>query len=101
MEPIHYTIAQGGTVSGQSATSYINGELRQYFNDGNSVVDFPVGDGTFYTPASINVNDAVALSMAVSTTPGDHFDINSSSFDPDKTVNRAWKVRPSRWLFYI
>ncbi len=55
------TIAAGGTTSGGSASSHVNGPLAK---TGNTSFTFPVGNGTIYRPISISTLSASATVRA-------------------------------------
>jgi hypothetical protein len=55
------TIAAGGSISGGSASSHVNGPLSK---TGNTPFTFPVGNGTLYRPVSISSVSAVATVRA-------------------------------------
>src|SRR5262249_12919692 len=60
---------------------------------GSNTVNFEVGSGSNYTPASIAFASVTnAGTLTVSTTGSDHPQIASSGLDSNHTVNRYWTL---------
>jgi hypothetical protein len=89
-------IGTSGNISGHNATNYIHGSLRRTIPVGTLVnVDFPVGDATAYAPVKISSNAVTtAGDIVVSSIINDYSKINTSCFDPLKTINRYWQIKP-------
>ncbi len=78
-------------VSGGSNNSYVQGIVeRNFFTPGPQL--FPVGGIFNYAPVTLDPSFTVGGSVQVSTTDGDHPDVNNSGIDPSKTVNRSWTI---------
>lgn len=88
------TIPAGASVSGGSATSHINGNLRKGIPAAASSTLFEIGDGTQYAPATINYSGSTLAGgfITANTTSGDHPDIYFSGIDQNKSVNRYWNI---------
>ncbi len=87
-------IAAGGSISGGSNSSYVNGYLRKDFSIGSGQsFTFTIGDASAYTPvvlASMNVGTGGYLTVSV--TGGDHPNIATSGIDSTMSVNRYWTL---------
>lgn len=90
----NYLIVSGtasDAISGGSSSSYINGNLRRGIATGPNTYAYPIGTANVYAPVSIAFSSvSTAGSLNGSTTDGDNGNIGSSTFDPNKTVNRNW-----------
>jgi hypothetical protein len=98
------TLGSAATVSSASASSHIvstsTGEVRKIYG-GNSSFIFPVGDGTNYTPASLNFtagssitgasDDYVGVRLKTSKVTG----MNSGN---TKFIKRSWFIEPGLGL---
>jgi hypothetical protein len=94
------TLGSSAEVSSASASSHVNatstGELRKIYGGNGSFV-FPVGDGTNYTPATINftsagsfngeTNDYLGVRMKTSKVTG--MNSNNTNY-----INRSWFIEP-------
>jgi hypothetical protein len=85
-----------GAISGGSAGSYVNGNLRRNIATGTNTYQLPFGTTSAYVPVTLVFTTAVATSgyLDCSTTDADHPNIASSTFNPNKTVNRTWVLSP-------
>lgn len=91
------TIPVGATVSGGSATSHVNGNLRKGIQAAAASSTFEIGDGTQYAPATINFTGSTLAGgfITANTTTGDHPDIYFSGVDQNKSANRFWNITNS------
>ena len=88
-----------GAVSGGSASSYVLGTLRRNIASGINTYAFPVGTSSGYAPVSLIFGTATEGGyLNVFTTDGDHPELRTSDFDPDRTVNRTWSLQTSAGL---
>ncbi len=93
-------IASGGSVSGGSTSSHINGFLRKAVSTGNSTVSFEVGDATNYSPVSVQFyNTTTGGTLTSIAIASDHPDIANSPVEPTNDVNRYWTLRRSGLAF--
>ncbi len=91
-------IASGGTLSGGSAASYVNGRLQRFIaaTGTPSSYLFAIGDGSTYTPVVLGFSSVtVAGDVMVLTTAGDHPSIAWSGLNASATVNRYWSITGS------
>ena len=88
-----------GPISGASAASYVNGNLRLNFPSYATSCLFPLGSGGRYAPLTINYSWQPGLSdgtITARTTSGDHPD-TTAGFSPigaNVSVNRYWSLIP-------
>jgi hypothetical protein len=94
------TLGSSATVSSASASSHINasssGEARKIYG-GSGSFTFPVGDGTNYTPATVNftsagsfngeTNDYLGVRLKTSKVTG--MNSNNSNY-----ISRSWFIEP-------
>ena len=90
-------IAANGNVSGGSALSYINGNLKKGIPASAVSVLFEIGDETKYTPVNLTFNGNVTSggSILARTDIGDHPSMYLSGLDANKSVNRTWTLTPT------
>jgi hypothetical protein len=93
-------LGSSATVSSASASSHINatssGEARKIYG-GSGSFTFPVGDGTNYTPATVNFTNAGSfngettdyLGVRLKTTKVTNMNSNNTSY-----INRSWFIEP-------
>lgn len=90
------TLTTGTTYSGNSATRYINGNMEWQLPTGTYSRLFIIGDNNYYTPVTIVFNNITTGGyLTVSTTPGDHAQITSSTLSEDRSVNRIYTISNS------
>ena len=86
------TINTGGSVSGGSDSSHVNGLFRKGIPSSTASVNFEVGDGTVYAPVSLQITGSTnnAGFITASSVAGDHPTGSASGVNPDLSVNRHW-----------
>lgn len=91
------TVNSGATVTGGSAGSHIQGNLRKGIAASTASTNFEIGDGTVYTPVSVNYTGTTVAGgfITANTTNGDHPDIYLSGIDQVKSANRFWTLTNS------
>lgn len=81
-------------------TGWVNGKLQKNLATGAVNTMFETGDATVYAPVSIAFpNITTGGNLTVSTIVGDHPNIGSSIFVPNKSVNRYWIMANSGVVF--
>jgi predicted RNA-binding protein with TRAM domain len=98
------TLGSASAISSASASSHIvatsTGEVRKIYGDNGSFT-FPVGDGTNYTPATINFTTGSSLSGATDDYVGVRLKttkvtgMNSGNIN---YINRSWFIEPGAGL---
>ena len=79
---------------------FVEGNLLKPAGLGNPTLTFEVGTGTSYSPVSMSItNVTVAGNITVSSTAGDHPDINGSNIEPNRSVNRYWSFTNNATTF--
>lgn len=96
-------VGSGGSISGASASSYVNGNLQKVFATSGSPQSFmfAVGDATTYSPIDLTV-DSVSTggSLTAKTTAGEHPNIATVvGLNLNKDVNRYWTITPASIIF--
>jgi hypothetical protein len=88
------SILVSANVSGGSAASYVNGNLRKNIAAGTISKNFEIGDNSRYAPVTINFTGTTNSlgSILANTTAGDHPNIGTSILDLNKSVNRYWSL---------
>jgi hypothetical protein len=72
---------------------FVDGNLRKPVVTGSPTLTFEVGSGLDYAPVSLAfASVTTAGNFTVSSTAGDHPDINGSNIEPNRSVNRFWTV---------
>ncbi|HRU62709.1 MAG TPA: hypothetical protein P5565_14670, partial [Bacteroidia bacterium] len=84
-------LGSGSTVTNATAASYVNGNVERFFS-APGALEFPIGDGTSFTPVTLDPDVTGGGSVLVRTDAGDHPDIGNSGIDASKTVNRNWTI---------
>src|SRR2546429_3844925 len=92
-----FNLGPGAAVSGGGGSSYVNGAVQKFFNNGNGQsITLPIGDVSTYTPVALAaVNVTTPGSVTATTTPGEHPNIATSTLDSAQDVNRYWTLTPS------
>ena len=87
-------LGSSATVSGAGSGKYVFGNLLRAFATGGSVTKiFDIGDASNYTPVSVSFATVTAAgSITANTSPTDHPQIASSTFNPSRTINRYWTL---------
>ena len=99
------TGANAVVINGTSAISrtsgHVVGNLRYFIdNIGSPARTFTVGDAGTYAPVFIQFANVTTTGfVTVSTTAGDHPQLNSSNIDGTKSVNRYWTLTNSGVVF--
>ncbi len=93
-------IKSTGSITGGSSSSYVNGNLQKAFAAGNNqLFTFPIGDDTNYTPIALaSLNVGTAGNLTARTNFGDFGNIDSSSIDSTKSINRYWTLTAGEGL---
>lgn len=84
-----------GAISGGSAASYVNGNLRLTYPNWNVTCVYPVGTATTYAPITVTIpwfSGITGGTLTGSTANGEHPQIASSGLDPAQDVNRYWTL---------
>jgi len=91
------TQSSTGSVTGAAQnTGWVNGKLQKNVTTGATSKTFEIGDPASYTPLSLNFASVTSTGdLIASTTIGDHSNINSSTIDATKSVNRFWTLTNS------
>ncbi|MFY7883488.1 MAG: beta strand repeat-containing protein, partial [Dolichospermum sp.] len=87
-----------GTISGASASSYVNGTLRLFVNNAAApTASFAIGDASNYTPVTVAFNGTTSGSgsLTASTTSGAHPSLSTSGINASKLANRYWTLTNS------
>jgi hypothetical protein len=85
------------TVTGASALSYINGNLRRILPAGVFSAQFDIGDASAYTPALVSFTGSIAANgqILARSSSGDDVNIFTSGLDENKSCNRTWTLTPT------
>jgi hypothetical protein len=91
------TINSTGSLSGGSATSYVNGTLLRGVAAASPSLTFPIGDAAGYAPIAIAFTGSTAAGgfISASTTGAEHPSVYTSGVHPTKNTNRYWTVSNS------
>jgi hypothetical protein len=91
------SISAGGSVTGGSLSSYVNGNLRKVIPAAAAAANFEIGDNNYYTPARIIFNGSVVAggSLLARTDAGDHPSLYLGGLDANKSCNRTWALTPT------
>lgn len=91
-------VPTGGTITRTSG--HVVGNLQRDISAGSPSITFQVGTGTDYTPVDLTFNTVTTPGiLTVSSTSGDHPDINASNIEPNKSVNRYWSLTNNGIVF--
>jgi hypothetical protein len=87
-------IAAGGSISGASNSSYVNGNLQKAFNSGaGQSFTFTIGDASAYTPVNLaSMNVGTGGNQTIHVTGGDQPNIATSDIAATMSVNRYWTL---------
>src|SRR6185503_19711924 len=89
------TVAAAGSISGAGTGKHVVGNLEKAYSAAGSFA-FAVGDGTNYTPATLNFTSlGTPGNVTVSVTNTEHPNTTSAAdgLDKDKSLNRYWTVK--------
>lgn len=84
-----------GAISGGSASSYVNGNLRLTYPNWNVTCTYPVGSGGAYIPLRVTIPWFSGISggtLTGSTASGDHPQISTAGIDRNRNANRHWTL---------
>ena len=86
------TIPAGGSVVRSSG--HIVGNLRKHVPSGSGIdCSFEVGTGADYAPIDLHFDTVVVEGYLETTTlSGDHPELPTSTLDPERSVNRYWRI---------
>lgn len=94
-------ISSTGNITGTSqSTGWLNGNLQKNIQTGPTTQTYEVGDNVYYSPASITLNGVTtggSLTMVALAT--DHPNLNTSTIDATKSVNRYFKLTNNGIVF--
>lgn len=87
-------VAAGISGAGQS-TGYVEGNLRMFYSTGASVSrTFDVGSGSTYSPVTIQLSSVTTAGfIQAATFTNDHSELDYSSINDNKSVNRYWSLQ--------
>jgi len=90
-----------GSITGTAQnTGWVNGQLQKNVATGATTKIFEIGDAASYTPVALTfASVTTAGDLIASTTPGDHPEINSSTINVTRSVNRFWTLTNSGIAF--
>ena len=85
------------TITGGSALSYINGNLRRILPAGVFSAQFDIGDASNYTPALVTFAGSIAANgqILARSSAGDDVNIFTSGLNENKSCNRTWTLTPT------
>jgi hypothetical protein len=88
------SVASNGSITGGSASSYVNGNLVRSLPSGAISTVFPIGDETRYTPIEIVFSNPIASNGSISarTDFGDDVNMYLSGLNENKSVNRTYQL---------
>ena len=90
-------LTSAAEVLGAGAGKYVNGNLQKGIAAATTAKTFEIGDINVYTPVNLTFTGIISTegNITVNTTPGDHPNIGSSTFNSGVTVNRYWSIANS------
>ncbi len=95
-----YQPATGSVTGASQGTGWVNGNFKKYISNGTVNRNFEIGDASKYTPASLTFAAVSnAGDITVSTTAGDHPNLNTSPVAATKTANRFWTILNNGTVF--
>ena len=84
-------VASGGSITGGGTGSYVNGTLQQSLTTSSTSAFFPIGGSSSYAGVSLGGMTVTANgTLTLSTTSGQHPQINSSTINSSQDLNRYW-----------
>lgn len=94
-------LSSSGTVTGSAQnTGWVAGKLQKNIATGPATQLFEVGDSVNYTPVQVAFsNVTTAGNLTAFTTTYDHPQINSSTINESKSVNRYWTLTNNGIVF--
>lgn len=94
-------ISPTGNITGSGQTTgWINGNLQKSIQAGSPLQVYEVGGNNFYTPTSITLNGVTTGgSLVTAAIATDHPNLNTSSIDGNKSVNRYYKFTNNGIVF--
>jgi uncharacterized repeat protein (TIGR02543 family) len=95
------TLVMGPSGSVVRTNGQVYGNFRKTVPTGASPnISFEVGDGTVYAPIALAFSNVTTSgNLTAHTTPTEHPNIGTSTFNANKTVNRYWTVSNSGAAF--
>lgn len=85
--------AAGSVTGAAQGKGWVNGNFKKYISLGTVTRNFEIGDASKYTPVNLIFSGvSTAGNVTVSTTGGDHPNLNTSPVAASKTANRYWTV---------
>jgi hypothetical protein len=90
-------IGSAGTATGAAAAKHVVGNVQKAYAAAGSFT-FPVGDGTNYTPVTLNFTSLITPgNVTASTTNSEHPDTTAAAdgLDKNKSLNRYWTIKNS------
>ncbi|HNP53463.1 MAG TPA: hypothetical protein PKK69_02555, partial [Ferruginibacter sp.] len=89
---------EGLVINNGSNSSFINGDVeRAISNPGPKL--FPVGSGSTYSPVTLDPSFTTGGSVTVRAIQGDHPGALQSGLNPNKTVNKFWRITNNGLVF--
>ncbi|MFC6999406.1 hypothetical protein [Rufibacter roseus] len=90
-------VAEGATIAGASASSYVSGTLERYFSTGSSVsLRFEIGNATTYLPVVITFPSITSGgSLTITYKEGEQPKIVESCLDEQRSLNAYWTIAAS------
>lgn len=86
-------LGNNATITGASATRYVQGNLEMGVDAGTQMKGFEVGDAIAYLPVQITCNNVTqAGSVLVNTNNAEHPSIVISDIDESRNVNKYWTI---------
>jgi hypothetical protein len=95
------SLSANATITGGSASSYVNGLLQRSIPSAASNRAFPIGSATTYAPVNISFVGTTngTGSITLSTTNGDNSNIDLLVLDGNKSANRFYTITNSGVTF--
>lgn len=92
--------ASGSVTGAGQNTGWVNGNFQKNIITGPGIKTFEIGDAVNYLPLSAAFsNVTTAGDLLASTRGGDHPNVNSSTINIAKSVNRYWVLKSSGLIF--